>query len=151
MRPPKEINNYPSAIAQAVERLMRNGVGGPYALALSSRDYTRVVETAEHGGYPLVEHLREILGGPMVWTPGIEGGVVLTLRGGDFLFECGQDISVGYDSPRRRWREPLSGGVVQLPQRDPRGSGSHRAAGLTRFRHRVVSFGCCSVTPEPAR
>jgi uncharacterized linocin/CFP29 family protein len=98
VHPPDEIASYPSAIAQAVERLLRNGVGGPYALALSSRDYTRVVETAEHGGYPLVEHLREILGGPMVWTPGIDGGVVLTLRGGDFLFESGQDISVGYDS-----------------------------------------------------
>jgi uncharacterized linocin/CFP29 family protein len=98
VHPPEEIDSYPSAIAQAVERLMRNGVGGPYALALSSRDYTRVVETAEHGGYPLVEHLREILGGPMVWTPGIDGGVVVTLRGGDFLFECGQDIAVGYDS-----------------------------------------------------
>ena len=98
VHPPEEVDSYPSAIAQAVERLLRNGVGGPYALALSSRDYTSVVETAEHGGYPLVEHLREILGGPMIWTPGIDGGVVLTLRGGDFLFECGQDIAVGYDS-----------------------------------------------------
>jgi uncharacterized linocin/CFP29 family protein len=23
---------------------------------------------------------------------------VLSLRGGDFLFECGQDLSIGYDS-----------------------------------------------------
>jgi uncharacterized linocin/CFP29 family protein len=98
VHPPAEIDNYPSAIAQAVERLLRNGVGGPYALAVANSEYTRIVETAEGGGYPLVEHLREILGGPVVWTPGVDGGIVVTLRGGDFLFESGQDISVGYDS-----------------------------------------------------
>ena len=57
-----------------------------------------MVETTEHGGYPLFDHLRKILDGPLVWAPGIDGGVVLSLRGGDFLFECGQDIAIGYDS-----------------------------------------------------
>jgi uncharacterized linocin/CFP29 family protein len=45
-----------------------------------------------------MEHLREILGGPVVWTPGLSGGVVVSLRGGDFVLESGQDLSVGYDS-----------------------------------------------------
>jgi uncharacterized linocin/CFP29 family protein len=45
----------------------------------------------------LLEHLRQILGGPIVWAPGVEGGVVLSLRGGDFLFESGEDLSLGYD------------------------------------------------------
>jgi len=27
------------------------------------------------------------------------GAVVLSLRGGDFLFESGQDLSLGYDHP----------------------------------------------------
>jgi len=31
-----------------------------------------------------------------VWAPGVEGGVVLSLRGGDFQFESGQDLSIGY-------------------------------------------------------
>jgi uncharacterized linocin/CFP29 family protein len=57
-----------------------------------------VIETAEHGGYPLFDHLRKILGGPIVWAPGVQGGVVLSLRGGDFLFECGQDLAVGYEA-----------------------------------------------------
>jgi uncharacterized linocin/CFP29 family protein len=33
-----------------------------------------------------------------VWAPGVNGAVVLSVRGGDFLFESGQDLSVGYDS-----------------------------------------------------
>jgi len=55
-----------------------------------------VLET-EHGGYPLLDHLRKIIGGPLVWAPGVEGAVVVSQRGGDFLFEAGEDLSVGYD------------------------------------------------------
>ena len=43
------------------------------------------------------EHLGKILDGPIVWAPGVRGAVVLSLRGGDFMFESGQDLSVGYD------------------------------------------------------
>ncbi|MBV9312032.1 MAG: bacteriocin family protein [Solirubrobacterales bacterium] len=89
---------YPRHVAGAVERLLCGGIGGPYGLALGRREYRRVVETAEHGGYPLLDHLRKILEGPIVWAPGVEGAVVLSLRGGDFLFESGQDLSIGYDS-----------------------------------------------------
>jgi uncharacterized linocin/CFP29 family protein len=94
----EDFNQYPSAVAKAVELLLNAGVAGPYGLALGSDDYTGVIETAEHGGYPLFDHLRAILGGDIVWAPGVRGAVVLSLRGGDFLFESGQDIAVGYDS-----------------------------------------------------
>jgi uncharacterized linocin/CFP29 family protein len=90
---------YPRQVAGAVERLLCSGITGPYGLALGREQYRRVVETAEHGGYPLLDHLRKILeGGAIVWTPGVNGAVVLSLRGGDFLFESGQDLSLGYDS-----------------------------------------------------
>jgi uncharacterized linocin/CFP29 family protein len=89
---------YPRQVATAVERLLRNGITGPYGLALGREEYRLVAETAEHGGYPLFDHLGRILGGPIVWAPGVEGAVVVSLRGGDFLFECGQDLSIGYDS-----------------------------------------------------
>jgi uncharacterized linocin/CFP29 family protein len=88
----------PRHIARAVEVLLSSGVGGPYGLALGPEIYKSVIETTEHGGYPLFDHLRKILDGPLVWAPGVDGGVVLSLRGGDFLFECGQDIAIGYDS-----------------------------------------------------
>jgi uncharacterized linocin/CFP29 family protein len=91
-----DFERYPSHVARAVELLLRNGIGGPYGLALGGRDWTHVVETGEHGGYPLFDHLRKILEGPLVWAPGVEGAVVVSLRGGDFLFESGQDLAVGY-------------------------------------------------------
>jgi len=91
-------NDYPTHVAGATERLLCEGVAGPYGLALGRHQYRRVVESAEHGGYPLLDHLHRILEGPIVWAPGVQGAVVLSLRGGDFLFESGQDLSVGYDS-----------------------------------------------------
>jgi uncharacterized linocin/CFP29 family protein len=91
--------NYPQQIARAVSDLRTRGVGGPYGLALAPEPYRLAIQTAEHGGTLLSEHLQTILGGgPVVWTPGLEGAAVVSLRGGDFILECGQDLSVGYDS-----------------------------------------------------
>ena len=91
-------DGYPRVVAGAVERLLQSGVGGPYGLALGSEEYRLVIETAEHGGYPLLKHLRKIVEGPIVWAPGLSGAIVLSLRGGDFVFDSGQDVSIGYDS-----------------------------------------------------
>jgi uncharacterized linocin/CFP29 family protein len=91
-------DGYPRQVATAVERLLSSGIAGPYGLALGPEQYRRVVETAEHGGYPLLDHLRRILEGPIVWAPGVQGAVVVSLRGGDFVFESGQDLSIGYES-----------------------------------------------------
>jgi uncharacterized linocin/CFP29 family protein len=92
-----EIEGWTRKVAGAVELLRVSGVGGPYALVLGPEQHTAVVETAEHGGYPLFDHLRKIIGGPVVRAPGVRGGVVLSLRGDDFLFASGQDLSVGYE------------------------------------------------------
>jgi uncharacterized linocin/CFP29 family protein len=89
---------YPKLVASAVERLHSRGTGGPYGIALSPESYLGVVESTEYGGLIVFDHLREILGGPIVRTPGIAGAVVLTLRGGDFVFESGEDLSIGYVS-----------------------------------------------------
>ncbi len=93
-----DCEQYPGHVAKAVEALLHAGVDGPYGLALGREAYTRVLETTEHGGYPLLNHLRQIIGGPLVWAPGVDGAVVVSQRGGDFLFDAGEDLAVGYDS-----------------------------------------------------
>jgi uncharacterized linocin/CFP29 family protein len=93
----EDCERYPRHVAKAVELLLAAGVDGPYGLALGPETYTRVLETSERGGFPLFDHLQKILGGPLVWAPGIEGAVVESMRGGDFLFDSGEDISIGYD------------------------------------------------------
>ena len=89
---------YPRQVARAVATLRRAGVGGPYALALGPDAFTSVVETAERGaGVLLLDHLRGILDGPVVWAPGVEGGVLVSTRGGDLRLDLGADVSLGYD------------------------------------------------------
>jgi uncharacterized linocin/CFP29 family protein len=93
-----DVTRYPSHVARAVHMIRCSGIAGPYGLALGPAGYTAVVETTEHGGYPMLDHLERILGGPIVWAPGVRGAVVVSLRGGDFRFESGQDLSIGYES-----------------------------------------------------
>ncbi|MCT9931190.1 family 1 encapsulin nanocompartment shell protein [Planotetraspora sp. A-T 1434] len=94
---PGDITKYPDAIAQAVSRLRMAGVDGPYSVLLSADAYTGVSETSDHG-YPVLEHIRRIVSGDIIWAPAISGAIVLTTRGGDFALHLGQDISIGYDS-----------------------------------------------------
>jgi len=93
----EDCERYPRHVARAVEELLNVGVAGPYGLALGPKAYRRVLESTEHGGYLLFEHLRRILGGPLVWAPGVEGAVVVSQRSGDFVLEVGEDLSVGYE------------------------------------------------------
>jgi uncharacterized linocin/CFP29 family protein len=91
-----EYERYPSFVARGMARLQDAGVGGPYAIALGPRCYTGVVEESEMGGYPVLEHLRLILGGPVARAQAVNGAMVLSLRGGDFEIVSGQDLSIGY-------------------------------------------------------
>lgn len=86
---------YPTAVASATGRLRDSGVDGPFAIALSERCYTGLTETTK-SGYPVIEHVRRLLDGPIIWTPALAGAAVLSLRGGDFELTVGQDLSIGY-------------------------------------------------------
>lgn len=92
---PASATGYPEAIAQALSELRSAGVNGPYAVVLSAEAYTAASETSDHG-YPVIEHLRRIVGEDIIWAPAIEGGLVLSTRGGDFELQLGQDASIGY-------------------------------------------------------
>ena len=111
-----DYDEYPRCVAQAVATLRTSGIGGPYGIALGPRCYTGVIETTEHGGYPVLEHIRMILGGPIMWAASVDGAVVVSLRGDDYVLDCGQDLSIGYldhtgTSVRLYFEESLSLGV----------------------------------------
>jgi uncharacterized linocin/CFP29 family protein len=92
---PADVKSFPDAVAQAVSQLRLAGVNGPYTLLLGAEAYT-AVGGASNDGYPVLEHIRRLVDGEIVWAPAIEGGLVLTTRGGDFVLHIGQDISIGY-------------------------------------------------------
>lgn len=90
------VADYPRLVSEGINRLRQTGVAGPYALALSPAAFTELAETAGDGGYPVINHVRRIIEGPIVWAPALEGAVVMSLRGGDFELTLGRDISIGY-------------------------------------------------------
>ena len=93
-----DFDRYPNHVAAAVATLKAAGIDGPYAIALGPRCYAGVIETTEKGGYPLLQHLGLILGGPVVWAPAVDGAIVVSQRGGDFELTVGQDTSIAYKS-----------------------------------------------------
>jgi uncharacterized linocin/CFP29 family protein len=92
---PADIRRYPQVIAQALGQLRLAGVNGPYSVVLSAEAYKGLSETSDHG-YPVLEHVKRLLDGKMVWAPAIAGAFVLTTRGGDFSLYIGEDVSIGY-------------------------------------------------------
>ena len=92
---PADVRNYPDAIAQALSQLRLVGVNGPYSVLLSADAYTAVAEARDYG-YPVLEHVRRLVDGEIIWAPATAGAFVLTTRGGDFDLHIGQDISIGY-------------------------------------------------------
>jgi uncharacterized linocin/CFP29 family protein len=84
--------------AEAVATLRTSGVDGPYGIALDVDSWVLVAGSSDAGGSPLRAHLERVLGGPLAFAPGISAPVVLSMRGGDFVFQSGQDISIGYAS-----------------------------------------------------
>lgn len=91
----KDYTRYPALVAQASDQLRRAGVDGPYAIALGPRCFAELSRTTQQG-YPVLEHVRRLLGGPIVWAPAVDGAVVMSMRGGDFVLHVGQDFSIGY-------------------------------------------------------
>ena len=91
----KNYEDYPVAVAQSLTRLRNAGVDGPYAIALGPQCYTGLTD-ATKGGYPIIQHVRRLIDGPIVYAPAVDGAVVLSMRGGDFKLTVGEDFSIGY-------------------------------------------------------
>ena len=114
------MRGYPGAVAQAVSQLRLAGRQWPYALVLGRRRYTAVSGGSDEG-YPVFHHIQRLVDGEIVWAPAIEGGFVLTTRGGDFELDIGQDISIGYLSHSEYRRRTVFPGDLHFPAADDRG------------------------------
>lgn len=92
---PGDVREYPYAIAHGISQLRLVGVNGPYSVCLGADAYTALSETSDHG-YPVLDHVKRLVDGKIIWAPAIEGAFVLSTRGGDFELKMGQDVSIGY-------------------------------------------------------
>jgi uncharacterized linocin/CFP29 family protein len=129
--------NYPGSIAEATRLLRLAGVDGPYGIALGPRCYTGLTQATGDGGYPVLNVVRKLLDGPLVWAPAVNGAVVLSTRGGDFELSVGGDLSIGYSShtdtsvrlyliESMTFRVVTPEAAVALAYRDGKGGGKKR-------------------------
>ncbi|KAA5830690.1 bacteriocin [Saccharopolyspora hirsuta] len=92
---PSDVPAIPEAVAQARTALRSSGVGGPCALLLSTAVHT-AVSGSVLGGRLAIEELSRVVGGDVVWSPALDGGLLVSARGGDAELVLGRDLSIGY-------------------------------------------------------
>ncbi len=87
--------DYPGAVSAALTKLRDEGVEGPFAVVLNEQLYKDLAARTD-SGYPILSHVKRLIDGDIVWAAGLDGGLVISLRGGDFELTVGQDFSIGY-------------------------------------------------------
>jgi uncharacterized linocin/CFP29 family protein len=87
--------HYPRVLTEARETLRAAGVDGPYGLALGLRAYEEVYSAAEDG-HSILRRIEQVIDGPIVRARGLDGAVLLSVRGGDFQLTVGLDLAIGY-------------------------------------------------------
>lgn len=97
--PPRTFGGEPSAVVDAVSQatvdLRDAGVGGPYAVVLGRKPWHALHAAL---GYPAERRVEAATGGPILFSPALEGGLLVSMRGNDFTLTLGQDATLGYSS-----------------------------------------------------
>ncbi len=86
---------YPQIVGQAIKTMGMAGIGGPYAVVLGPDAFFNLMQTTQHG-YPPKKVITDMTEGEIILCPVLEGGAVLSTRGGDFELTVGADFSIGY-------------------------------------------------------
>jgi uncharacterized linocin/CFP29 family protein len=83
------------SVELALLAIQQAEIGGPFALVLGTEPYKWLM-AGEPNAYPLRERVKALVTGGIHWSPVLEGGAVLSRRGGDFELTVGQDLTIGY-------------------------------------------------------
>lgn len=86
------------AVVRATMALEDAGVEGPYAVVLGRDPWRRLIAGSAGSAYPASKRLRSVIEGPMIQARRLQGGYVLSQRGGDFRLTLGQDAAIGYET-----------------------------------------------------
>jgi uncharacterized linocin/CFP29 family protein len=92
---PDILDAFTESVEAGVLAIQRSGIEGPYALVLGTTPYT-ALSVGDPKAYPLRKRIECIATGGVFWSPALQGGIVLTRRGGDFEMTVGEDLSIGY-------------------------------------------------------
>lgn len=91
-----DVSTYPDVVAQGILTLRNREIGGPYALVLGPKPFQAL--QGSYAAYPPRKNIEQILEGPVVNSSYIDGGFLVSTRGGDMELTLGQDFSLGYET-----------------------------------------------------
>ncbi len=91
---------YAGPISEALVAMRKDGIEGPYALVLGPNQFGLLAAAGR--GCPALQHIEHLIGGPVLMSPILEGGFLLSMRGGDFEIVLGQDATLGWESHNGR-------------------------------------------------
>lgn len=91
-----DFHAYPTSVVTALQRLRDAGVGGPYGIVLGPRCFRGLMTTVAEGGYPVYNHVRDLVKGPIVHAPSFDGALVMTMEDDAYELVVGRDLSIGY-------------------------------------------------------
>ncbi len=83
-------------ISKGLVTLRQAGIDGPYGLVLGPKPYERLASVGR--SCPTMQHIEHLIGGPLLLSPVLEGGFLISMRGGDFQLVLGLDASLGWES-----------------------------------------------------
>jgi uncharacterized linocin/CFP29 family protein len=90
-----DANGFTETVELGLLALQEAEIGGPFALVLGTEPYKWLM-IGDSGSYPLRKRIQALATGGIHWSPALEGGAVLSRRGGDFELTVGQDLAIGY-------------------------------------------------------
>ncbi len=92
---PDAVSTFTESVEAGVLAIQKSGIEGPYALVLGTTPFA-ALRVGDPNAYPLRERIERMATGGVWWSPALEGGMLLSRRGGDFEMTIGQDLSIGY-------------------------------------------------------
>ncbi|HLR31144.1 MAG TPA: family 1 encapsulin nanocompartment shell protein [Fodinibius sp.] len=91
---PESTNELMNTLSKELTVFKCGGIEGPYSLVLNENDWERI--SSQIDDYPLRRQIKDMLEGSIILSPFINGGFLVSERGGDFRLTLGQDLSIGY-------------------------------------------------------
>jgi uncharacterized linocin/CFP29 family protein len=83
------------AVESGILAIEKSGIVGPYAVVLGTEPYRSMMEGTPQT-YPVRAQVRALATGGIHWSPALDGGAVLSRRGGDLEMTLGADFAIGY-------------------------------------------------------
>ncbi|SCZ09196.1 family 1 encapsulin nanocompartment shell protein [Alkaliphilus peptidifermentans] len=91
-----DANAIMSALSKGILKLQHAYTEGPYTLVVGEAAYEKINMIVN--GYPLKKIIEELLGTEIIYTPTIDGALLVPYNHDDLEFTIGQDFSIGYES-----------------------------------------------------